>query len=471
MENNTPPSAPPPIAPPPLEANAPVTTTIHSSSGGGLPKRLIFILLALVLLGIIGFVAFKLLSSGLGTTGGSVTVTWWGLWEEEAAVSSLITEYQNANPNVTIKYEKQSPQDYRDRLTNAFARGTGPDIFRIHNTWTPMFRSELEPMPSSVMSQGEFSQTFYRAATDDLVSGSSVLAMPLEFDTIALFINEEIFENYTKQPPANWDELRETAKELTIKDENGIIQQSGVALGITDNVDHWPEVLALLMLQNKVRLSTPTGPEAQEVLDFITRFSRVDQVWDKTLPSSTIAFAGGKVAMYFGPSWRVQEIKARNPDLRFRVVKVPQLRKQSPQDPDVYYATYWVEGVWGRSKVKEEAWKFLKFMSQPSSLEKFYKAASSVDPTRTFGEPYPRLDMQAMLTPDPEVGVFLLQAKDARTWYLAAHTFDGPTGINTSLAKYFGDAVNAVNNKEDPKTSLETAAQGVAQILAQYGLQ
>ncbi|MCX6704374.1 MAG: hypothetical protein NTZ07_02910 [Candidatus Woesebacteria bacterium] len=90
---------------------------------------------------------------------------------------------------------------------------------------------------------------------------------------------------------------------------------------------------------------------------------------------------------------------------------------------------------------------------------------------RGLGEAYPRVDMAQLLTDHPILGSVVLQAPGARSWYLASRTFDGPTGINSQLANYFGDAVNAVaGNKQSVTEALATCAQGVAQVLAQYRL-
>lgn len=457
--------------PPPNNFNSPMPATPPSPPPmvprrGGFPKKLLIIVLLLLLLGIGGFAIVKMALPNLGAK--EASLTWWGLWEDDQSVLSLIAEYQAAHPNVKIKYERQSQQDYRERLTNSLARGNGPDIFRIHNTWVPMFRNYLSPLPNSVMTPSEYAQTFFPVASTDLSNGRSLVAIPLEFDSIALFINEEIFETFAKSPPTTWDDLRQLALELTVKDENGAIRQAGVALGRTENVDHWPEILGLLMLQNKVKMTNPTGKLAEDALGFYTRFATSDGVWDETLPSSTIAFAGGKVAMYLGPSWRVHEIKEQNPSLRFRVVPAPQLPQEGPADAGTYYATYWAEGVWSESKGSLEAWNFLKYMSTKESLEKFYQAAITTG--RLFGEPYPRVDMAGLLTSDPLVGAFVLQGKDAKSWYLASRTFDGPTGINSQINKYFEDAVNAVNAGDDVKRALATTAAGVTTVLSQYGL-
>jgi ABC-type glycerol-3-phosphate transport system substrate-binding protein len=330
-----------------------------------------------------------------------------------------------------------------------------------------MFRNELDALPASVINPADFAKTFYPIVSSDLTLGTGIVGIPLEYDALTLYINEDIFNKAGKTPPATWDNLRNQAKELTVKDDQGAIVQAGVALGRTENVDHWQEILALMMLQNGVDLTNPTGKKAEDALIFFTIFSSFDGVWDATLPASTAAFAGGKLAMYFGPSWRAFEIVQANPNLKFITVPVPQLPKDSPSQSDVTYATYWAEGVWARSSKKSQAWDFLKFLSQKESLQKLYQNASKV---RQFGEPYPRVEMAGTLEDHPVLGSIIKQAAGASSWYLASRTFDGPTGINSLLSKYFEDAVNTVASGKEADKALETAAQGVQQVLSQYRL-
>ncbi len=429
------------------------------------PKALIFVGIGVVVLVIILLVAKLFTSKGKSST---ANLTWWGLWEDESIVSSLISTYESSHPNVKITYIRQSPQDYRERLTNAMAKGSGPDIFRFHNTWVPMFRNDLDTLPSSVMNAADFAKNFYPIASADLTSGTGIVGLPLEYDGLTLYINEDIFNKSGKTAPTTWDELRTLARELTVKDDQNNITQSGAALGRTENVDHWPEILALLMLQNGVDLSNPVGKQAEDALTFFTVFTTLDGVWDPTLPTSTQAFASGKLAMYIGPSWRSFEISLQNPSLKFKTVPIPQLPKDSPNQPDITYATYWAEGVWSKSSKKAAAWDFLNFMTSQDNLQKFYTNATKL---RTFGEPYPRPDMNGLLKDHPILGSIITQAPGAQSWYLASRTFDGPTGINTQLSNYFGDAINTVvDNKDTADKAMETVAAGVQQVLAQYRL-
>lgn len=396
-----------------------------------------------------------------------VTIKYWGLWEDSQVLSDLIAQYEKSHPNVKINYQKQSKEDYRERLANSLAKGDGPDIFRYHNTWVPMFSSQLSSLPPDVMDPATYQSTFYPVAVSDLRRGTDIVGIPLMFDGLSMYINDEIFNAAGRTPPVTWDELRRMARELTIRDEGGRITQAGAALGRTENIDHWQDILSLMMLQDGANLNNPTGENAEKPLLFYTVFATEDKVWDETLPASTRAFAGGKVAMYFGPSWRSFEIKQQNPNLKFRIVPVPQLPKDDPsKEEDITWATYWAEGVWSKSKAQRDAWEFLKFLSQKDSLQKMYSQASK---TRLFGEVYPRPDMANLLQSDPYTGAFAAGAAYAKSWYLVDRTFDGPTGINTRISAYWADAVNAiVNDNKEPSDVLPIVAQGTSQVLQSY---
>ena len=424
----------------------------------GFKKFLIFALILGLLTGLF-FLVMKVILPRTQKTQ-EITLDYWGLWEPESVMKGIISEWETKNPNIKINYSQQSPKEYRERLQSALARNEGPDIFRFHITWTPMLKNELQSVPAEIMSASEFENNFYPVVKENLRSGSAFLGLPLQIDTLALFYNQQIFQAAGKTPPTTWDQLRQTALDLTVRDETGRIQTAGVALGTTNNVEHWPDVLGLMMLQNGVNLSQPSGNLAEDALTFYTIFSNTDRVWDETLPNSTLAFAGGKVAMYFGFAWDVFEIKNINPDLNFQIAPVPQL-----PGTDIAWASFWVEGVAKRSQHQEEAWQFLQFLSSPENLQKLYHAQSQV---RLFGELYPYQNLAHLLASNTLVVPFINQASKAKTWYLCSRTFDN--GLNDRMIKYFEDAVNAVNNQNSASEALKTTSQGVMQLLSQYDL-
>lgn len=457
-----------PIPPPPT-ADEGMLPTSEAAEPPGKPriqgsvfKFLIPILGGLLLIGGIIFAATRFLLPKTKTPTGPepVNLTYWGLWEEPEIIKAVLADYQQANPHVTINYQQQSHKDYRERLQSALAQGTGPDIFRFHNTWVPMLKNELAPLPPSVFDATSFSSTFYPVANQDLNVSGNILGVPLMIEGLGLYYNKDIFESGGKSPPTDWVELRQVAFDLTVRNTENQVQTAGVALGTTGNIEHWPDILALMLLQNGADPANPTGSTAEDALKFYTIFAASDKVWDNTLPNSVYAFATEKVAMIFAPSWQAHSIKQINPHIEFGIVPVPQL-----PNSNVTWASYWVEGVSKKSPKQIEAFKLLKFLSEKDKLVKFYTEASK---TRLFGEPYSRQDLADTLKSDPLVGPFITQAPNAKSFYLASRTFDN--GINDKIIKYYEDAINAVNEGADPAESLQTVAQGVQQVLSQYGV-
>jgi multiple sugar transport system substrate-binding protein len=394
--------------------------------------------------------------SGLGTKN---EIVWWGITTEESTISPLIAEYKQNNPDITVTYIKQSPRDYRERLVNALASGNGPDIYEIHNSWPAMFTPYLSAMPAEVMSKNDYESAFYPIITSDLQTQKGIIAMPLTYDALTMYINQDVFTSAAMEPPKYWSELQTLVeqKKLLQTDPQDKILQSPVAFGTTSNVDHWQEIFALLMFQNNVDFRSFSGTKFDEVFAYHKLYKDA-KVWDDTLPESTGAFARNKVAIYFAPLIRAQEIVQTNPSLRFRTVPMLQLEPDDPTDPTYSYATYWAQGVWEQSSDKDNAWQLLKFMSTADSLQKMNagRVAEGKLPVLTS-----RPDLNLQYANHPILGSVVGLAKDARSWYLADETYDGATGINSQLAALFSQ--NLITSDKDIATKIRA-------ILTQFGI-
>lgn len=387
-----------------------------------------------------------------------VTLNYWGLWEPISVMQSVIAEYESANPNVKINYSMQSPRNYRTRFLASANQANPPDIVRIHNTWLPMLKNDLSPAPESVIALSELTN-YYPIVSQNFVSGGKLYALPMGIDGLALLYNEDIFQEAGATPPSDWNTLRKLAFDLTITNpDTGIIERAGVALGTTNNVEHWSDILGLLILQNSGNPGKPSEEAVQDALTFYTIISTQDKSWDSTQPNSVYAFATGTVAMILAPSWQISEIQAINPDLNFKVVPAPVL-----PSANFAWATYWAEAVPISSKNPTEAWKFIKYLSTPDVLQKMYAGASQI---RAMGEPYPLSSMSSTLANDPLAGAYVTQAPNYKSWYMASRTYDD--GINDQLNKYYEDAINGINNGSTVGSILKPLDEGVTQLLLKY---
>lgn len=388
-----------------------------------------------------------------------VTLTYWGLWEPKEVMEPILKEYEQANPGVLISYVKQNPQDYRERLQSAVASGQGPDVFRFHASWVPMLKGELAPMPTSVFTPSEYQSTFYPIVSQQLQSGGQLVGVPVMYDGLVLYYNEDILAAAGAQPPKTWSELRTLASKLTLRSGDKI-QRGGVAIGNAGNVEHFSDILGLLILQNGGNPAEPSSKEVQEALTFYTNFYKVDKVWSEELPSSTAAFARGDVAMMLAPSWRAHDVRALNPALKFGTVKPPMLSSQ-----EITWGTYWAEGVNAKGQNKDESWKLLKFLSSAETEKKMFAEQSKI---RQFGEPFARKDLTQQSS-NPVVATVLSTGATATNWYLNAFTFD--SGLNDQIIRYYRDGVNAmITSNRTADQVVPTISTGVKQVLRQYGV-
>lgn len=420
----------------------------------------VFIGLVLFLILIFGVTSF-ILPMFNKSNNEKVTLVYWGLWDSEPIIKSIINDFQKQNPNITIEYKKEDVKQYRDKLVARIQNGTGPDLFLFHNTWLLQTNKLLLPLPSDIIKSDEFEKTYFPVIVSDLSKNGAVYGIPSGIDTLSLFINSEIFAQSGVSVPTTWQDFGKTARALTVVDETGKIKTSGAALGTYDNITHAPDIISLLFVQNGADLNnlSTTVQNAKDALDYYTDFAKGEgKVWDSTLDPSMLAFAKGNLAMYFGYSWDIFAIKAVNPNLSFQTYSVPRLPGRNQT-----IASYWNTGVSIKSKHQKEALLFLKYLSQKDVVQKLFSEESK---TRLFGIPYARVDLSETLKDNVLVYPFVSQAKDAQSSFFASDTYDN--GLNSKTNVYLADAVRAILNGTSSDTALETLIMGVDQVLSQF---
>lgn len=453
-----------------------------------------FVVAGVILLAIIGGGAFWYISTQNKKTAEKreVTLNVWGLWEDDSFIKPAIDEYKKSHPDITVNYKYNISQNYRPRVQAQIKEGQGPDILMIGNSWLPMFLNsgQLAQAPAEIITPEQYLKDFYPVERDDFtnylilkaaIDGNSqilekdkqkktdesflkngkIYGMARGIDGLGMYMNMDILTAANLNPPSTWNEFREAAIKATVIDQEGVIKTAGAAIGLTGNVDHWSDILGLLFLQQPgAKIDNPNDQNGVDVLKFYTGFVTDDKakVWDLTMEHSTQAFAGGRLAFYFAPSWRAHELRVLNPQLNFKIGPVPQLANKK-----VGYANYWGYGVSAGSLNQKEAWEFLKFLTSAETEKLLYQEASK---SRLFGLPYSRVDLQKELTEDPLVGAFVNQGPNYKSWYLNSDTKD--QALNDQIIKYYEDAVNSISSGGDSRTALEIASKGISQVLGTF---
>lgn len=351
------------------------------------------------------------------------TLKIWGL-DDEGDFQELLANYKKENKHITIIYEKKSLADYETELINAFAADRGPDIWLIHNTWLPKHKDKIKELPNEFLSFSDFRNNFVEVVEKDLTDENKIYALPLYVDTLALFYNKDILNSAgIPLPPDTWEELIADLDNLVQRNQWGGIEQAGAALGTAENIDHSTDILALLMLQNGTKMINKDKESAtfdesiyaegktyqpgQDALRFYTDFSNPSKrtyTWNRQMSYSLDAFIEGKVVMMFNYSNQIPAIKDRAPYLNFGISPMLQIKARNF---DIDYANYWAFTVSKKTRVIQEAWKFILYLSQKENAKKYLE---------TVNRPTARRDLVNWQKDDLELGVFAKQSLSAQTW-------------------------------------------------------
>lgn len=379
----------------------------------------------------------------------TVNIDYWAVHENVAVLRQFAEEYRQLRPYVNINIRRVREDELADLFVNALADDVPPDIISIPIRELPAYQSRLAPMPRSVSVANVYrsgglsddvtvepvqvamptintiDRTYIAGVADQIVVNNAVWGFPLAVDTLALYYNETLFDQSgVPEPPTNWDELMQQAATLTRFDSNGRILQAGVALGGHENIAHQFDILSLLWYQNNMPLSrggvstllsglsTRSLSEFQlhptiQALRFYTDFARPDKetyAWNDTMAEARNEFARGRLAMYFGFAYEADVIRSQAPQLNFSVVPVPQLDPTNPKN----VLQFRIQAVPKNSSDQDEAWDFIRFISQETMIARYLREEVLPTPLRSLMTSQERI---------PALEPFIDSLLTAENWY------------------------------------------------------
>ncbi|HPY08695.1 MAG: ABC transporter substrate-binding protein [Patescibacteria group bacterium] len=422
-----------------------------------------------------------------------ITLVYWRVFDGPDAFDEIIANYKLQHPFINIEYRKLRYEEYEKELLNALAEDRGPDIFSIHNTWIKKYKTKIEPMPETTtmaypvvtgtvkketimqmrtnrsLSLREIKDNFVDVVAKDVILDNKVYGLPLSVDTLAMFYNKDLLNNAgISEVPRYWNrEFLNAVKKLTKQDPKRGLIQSGVAMGGSNNIERYSDILMLLMMQNGATIINDSNqvvfnsiPEfaretgynpGLEALRFYTDFAnpgKESYTWNNELGNSLEMFSSGNLAIMFGYSYHIPLIKAVAPKLNFSVSKFPQIEGNPPTN--INFANYWVETVSKKSAHINEAWDFVQFMTKSEQVGSYLEKTKKPTALRSL------ISNQRN---DDEIGVFADQVLTARSWYQGMNVVAAENAIKEMI-----DAV-LINTADRMPNILNTTASRVQQTI------
>lgn len=464
-------------------------------------KKITLALIPLLLLGsfLPGCIKKKQ-TTGETTEAEEIELVYYRLFDDSDIFEPLIQEYEREHPNVTITYHKfTDPEDYLELIINELAEGEGPDLFSMHNTWFTQHRKKLSYATTDLISVEDFETTFVDVAAQDLIlpdeTGTNrIYGLPLYVDTLALYYNEDHFEDAIPsrgKPASTWAELQEDVYKLT-KADNSFerFEVAGIAMGRSDNILRAVDILYLLMIQfgavfydetySEATFSEAQGASATglyypaaEALDFFTSFSLPSSkyyTWNAFLADNDSGdqeietFARGKVSMIIGYSYGYEQIVNKIAELEdegktaidpgvVKVAEIPQVKdpETSTEKRDTY-ASYFAETVSRTSEHPQEAWEFLSYLVGKENLQHYHEETN---------RPTSRRDLIEEQSEEAIYGIFVDQIGFAESF---------PMSDAEGYEDIFEGVIEAVLDTEDAQKVMNAAEKAVNAMLPEGGL-
>lgn len=288
---------------------------------------------------VIGLIVFAVVRTGSNTPVSRAVI--WGTFDSKNFGQALEDSGIAGDETFEVTYVQKDPENFDFEFIEALARGEGPDIILIPHNSVLRHENKLYKISYESLSQRDFKDIFMEEGELYLTS-SGILGVPMLVDPMVMYWNRDILNNANiTQPPTRWGQFYSLAEKITKKDQAFTISQSAIPFGESNNVDHFKDIISMLIQQagndivgfKQGKLQSLLIEKENSVLQpsiaaltFYTEFSNPVKPfysWNRSLPSSRDFFLSGDLALYFGFASEIFSLRQKAPNLNFDVAHVP----------------------------------------------------------------------------------------------------------------------------------------------------
>ena len=313
--------------------------------------------------------------------GKDITIELWE-WGSDDLFQQAIDGYTAIHPNVTIKLVNNPWEDYWTKLPLALNGESGPAIFNVHNSYHENLINYMAPLEIPLEDlQADFT------GVDAHVIDGEVYYIDYGMMTGTVYYNKEMWANAgltEADIPKTWDEMREVAKKLTIKEGDNLIQA-----GLNFNDEYTNYLLGLNyqlgenLFEEDGRTPNVTSDAMKQTMQMLVDLYEVDGVGSKDFgEKGADSFGQGQSAMVIQWGHYYNTLKTTWTDIDFGVFEIPTF------DGEPYaYNRYNGESTFGVNKKapadqQAVAQDFIKYFLANDEIQIAFNLAMSTFPAK-----------------------------------------------------------------------------------------
>jgi len=160
-------------------------------------------------------------------------------WQEQSikANKEIVADWNKKHPDVQVEYVQGDWGSIHDYMLTSFETGETPDVFHYESAaiadWAERdFLVNLEPLMSEDIKDDIYEPAWQSVALPE----GGVYGVPFLWQSRLTIYNKDLFEEAGVEPPTSdnpwtWEDMREAAQKLTIR-EDGEVKQWGAGFGL-----------------------------------------------------------------------------------------------------------------------------------------------------------------------------------------------------------------------------------------------
>ncbi|MEM8630312.1 MAG: extracellular solute-binding protein [Pseudomonadota bacterium] len=324
----------------------------------------------------VAFAAATSAAALMSTAAQAVEIEYWQYFFDARveAMEQLIENFQEANPDITVKMTHFPYADYRTKVAAAIPAGEGPDVVQLFYGWLNDYKAAelIQPLPAETFPADQISEEFF-PMVGAMREGDNYWALPTAVRSLALFYNERLFEEAgIDAPPETLDELVEVAKKLTKTDSAGNLTQVGITAGMNAQDHHWFREVLIRQMGGEpylddyktVNYNSEAGQKALEFYTGLVSDHGVTAYGFMDEPQA--AFKAGRAGMHIDGSFRIGSLNNTR-GLEWGVTELPATADGTRSN----YSSYWVNAITTKAEGEkyDAALKFMEYITSDEAMQ------------------------------------------------------------------------------------------------------
>ena len=319
----------------------------------------------------------------------------------DAILLELIGQFEQENPDIKINFVTMDDKSYRAKSLITFATKGGPDVFEVQseNRATFIDKDICSPINLEGFGVGSLEEAmalYEPGVAEKLVVDGEFRIVPFEWSVQGVHINKEHFRDSGLDPatdwPKTWEQVTEIGKRLVRYDAAGRITRDGFLIPVGSRSSasrtkdyhfdgHYVQLGGTYIdpVTGECTVNDSAGVAA---LQWAADLVNVHKVTDG--PNDLTEFmANGQASMAIAGLWFKSSIGSTSPEVLPLMQTIPYPQSENGLQRYVSGGENFSLGVSNGSGHKEEAWRFVRFLTDNSNK---FLAAGIITPVRNWYE-------------------------------------------------------------------------------------